>query len=436
VVLKYVSAFANIQTKKSGVIVVGRDSRVSGPWVLNVVHGALQASGFNVVDVGVVPTPTVQYLVKNRGYDGGIIVTSSHNDVMWNGLKFVDAPDGLFLSPARCNEMFSLADTGKFKTADYKSLGKVQYDEAADNEHIESVLALPYINTEEVAKKKYRIVLDSVNGAGGPIMKKLLERFGCEVIGLNIEPTGLFAHAPEPIPEHLGDLCKEVLKHKAHFGIAVDPDVDRCVLIDENGKPLGEEYTLALAVKFFLGHCGQKTTIVKNLSSSRAVDDIAASYGCETVAAAVGEINVANEMVRVKSQLGGEGNGGVMLTSVHIGRDALVAASLTLAHLATFTGSLSELKKQLPQYEIVKLKVSVEGIDAEQVLKTFKDEWKDKSKLNEVDGLHITTDQWWVHLRKSNTEPIIRVIGEAKGGLEESLKICHQFMDKVKSMPK
>ncbi|PRP84526.1 hypothetical protein PROFUN_05861 [Planoprotostelium fungivorum] len=436
VVLKYVSAFATLLNKRGGTIVVGRDSRVSGPWVLNIVHGVLQASGYNVVDVGVVPTPTVQYLVKNRRYDGGIIVTSSHNDVMWNGLKFVDAPDGLFLSPSRCNEMFALADAGKFYSADYKTIGKLTFDDTGADEHIEAVLKLPYIHRDQISQKKYRVVLDSVNGAGGPIMKKLLETFGCQVIGLNLEPTGLFSHAPEPIPENLGDLCQRVSQEKADFGIAVDPDVDRCVLIDENGRPLGEEYTLALAVEFFLGKCGKRTKIVKNLSSSRAVDDIATKYGCETVAAAVGEINVANEMERVESQLGGEGNGGVMLTEVHIGRDALVAASLTLAHLSTFSGSLSQLKSTLPQYDIVKLKVSVQGIDAEEVLKTFREEWEGKSKLNTIDGLHITTDDWWVHLRKSNTEPIIRVIGEAKGGVKASTDICNQFMDRVKNMAK
>jgi len=265
------------------------------------------------------------------------------------------------------------------------------------------------------------------------------KKCGCHVIGMNIEPTGIFAHKPEPIPENLSDLCNRVLMEKADFGIAVDPDVDRCVLIDSNGKPLGEEYTLALAIKFYLQYV-QKTSVVKNLSSSRAIDDICESYSTKCLATPVGEINVAKKMVEIGSLIGGEGNGGVMLTEVHVGRDAVVAVALTLQHLTSFGGSLQDLKSTLPQYEIVKLKAPITGIDQNEVVSHFKKEYKSKDgiSLNEEDGLHISSSnpKWWVHLRKSNTEPIIRVIGEAEGGKSESEIICKKFLDSIVAMKK
>lgn len=411
-------------------MIVGRDSRVSGPWVKQMVHGILVSLGYKVVDIGIVPTPTVQFMVKKHNADGGIIITSSHNDVMWNGLKFVERDQGLFISPEKCEKLFALADSGKFEYSPYSQLGSIEESSIGSKEHVEAVLSLPYINKDLVRAKKFRVCLDSVNGAGGPTMKNLLEALGCEVIGMNIETTGLFAHKPEPIPEHLGDLCEAVKKHKADLGIAVDPDVDRCVLIDDTGKPLGEEYSLALAVKFYLSKV-KKTNVVKNLSTTRAVDDICKEYGVTCIATAVGEINVAKKMAEIGSLIGGEGNGGVMLADVHIGRDAPVTAALTLQHLALFGGKISELKATLPQYDIVKLKAPISGIDPDAVVKHFKDEWKGKATLNEEDGLHISTNDWWVHLRKSNTEPIIRVIGEAAGGYKKSEEICTKFMNEI-----
>jgi len=432
-VQRYVAAFATLQKARS--IVVGSDSRVSGPWVRNVVHGVLGAMGCNVIEVGVVPTPTVQLLTTHYNADGGLVITSSHNPVEWNGLKFVDR-DGLFLSPAGCSRMFALADSGTFPFAAYNALGSVRVTSDAIDVHVRAILSLEFAKVEQVRARRFKVCLDTVNGAGGPIMRRLLESLHCEVVSINEEPTGLFAHKPEPIPEHLGDLCALVKQHGAHLGIATDPDVDRCVLIDETGVPLGEEYTLALAVELVLGKCGKRGAVVRNLSSSRANDDIARRYGCPVYATAVGEINVAVKMVEVKAVIGGEGNGGVMLPDVHIGRDAPVAAALTLAHLAVSGNvSLSALKRTLPQYEIVKLKAPIAGIDPEAVIARIRSEWSGKPdvRLDEVDGLRIDYDgasPWWVHLRKSNTEPIVRVIGEAATRTEAE-RVCTQFMNRI-----
>lgn len=265
-------------------------------------------------------------------------------------------------------------------------------------------------------------------------MKSLLETLGCNVIGLNLETTGVFAHTPEPIPENLGQLCEAVKEHKADFGVAVDPDVDRCVLIDETGNPLGEEYTLALAVKYYLSTSGKVGPVCKNLSSSRVCDDIAREYGCEPVNTPVGEIHVAKKMVEIGAVIGGEGNGGVMLPDVHIGRDALVAATLIVQFLATFDGTISQLKNTLPQYEIVKLKAPIGNMQPDLILEDFKNKWSSKEgvTLNDTDGLRIDTPEYWVHMRKSNTEPVIRVIGEHQT-LELAKETCERFMEEIKN---
>ena len=411
-------------------MILGRDSRVSGPWVEKLVEGILVALGYKVINIGIAPTPTVQYIVKKYKADGGIVITSSHNDVMWNGLKFIESGDGLFISPEKCELLFDLADKNNQDYPQYDKMGSVETNTTAIKEHIDCILNLPYIDTNLIKSKKYKVCVDSVNGAGGPAITQLLKEFGCEVIGINLETSGIFAHNPEPIPSHLTQLSDIVIKNKADIGIAVDPDVDRCVLIDNNGVPLGEEYTLALAVKFYLQNC-KKTTVCKNLSSSRAIDDIAKQYQCDVIATAVGEINVAKKMIEIGSTIGGEGNGGVMLADVHIGRDALVATALTLMNLALFNGTIDQLKATLPQYEIIKLKAPIEGIDANKIVDHFKNKWNGKAKLNTEDGLHISTEDWWVHLRKSNTEPIIRVIGEAKGGKQQSDFICNQFLNEI-----
>jgi len=276
-----------------------------------------------------------------------------------------------------------------------------------------------------------KICLDTVNGAGGPIMKQLLETLGCTVIPLNLEPTGLFSHAPEPLPENLGQLSKAVVDHKADLGIATDPDTDRCVFIDETGKPIGEEYTLALAVEFWLGHCGKRGPICKNLSTSRVIDDIGKKYGCEVYSTPVGEIHVAKKMVETKATIGGEGNGGVMLPDIHIGRDAPVAAALGLLLFSTFKGSFSQLKQSLPQWFIIKKKASIVGLNVDKITEDIIAEYSLKgASINTTDGVRIDTKDWWVHFRKSNTEPIVRVIGEAQNE-NDAEAIVEEFVKKL-----
>lgn len=431
---KYVAAFGLLLGGKK--IVLGRDSRVSGTWVSPFAEALLVALGYEVINIGIVPTPTVQFMVDKLHADGGLIVTSSHNPAEWNGLKFV-GPDGLFLPPQRCLELFSIADKGGFIYPTYEHTGKSSTNDQAAQAHIDAILALPYINASAIQKRKFKIVLDTVNGAGGPIMHKLLSQLGAEIIGLNLEPTGLFAHTPEPVPANLKDLCEAVKLHKADLGIATDPDVDRCVLIDETGNPVGEEYTLVFAVQYLLGTVGKRGPVCKNLSTTRAVNDVAAKYGCEVQATPVGEIHVAKKMQQIGAVIGGEGNGGVMLPDIHIGRDAPVAATLALQLLAGFAGSISQLKLTLPQYEIAKISAPVAGIDPSIVIQRIKEKWVSQPgvTINEEDGLHINTPEWWVHLRKSNTEPILRVIGEG-GPYAKSLERCNQFMEEIKSCTK
>lgn len=445
VVRKYINSFAVLQSKRGApLMIVGRDSRVSGPEISAIVIDILRKSGYNVINCGIVPTPTVQFMVQQEHAVGGVIITSSHNPGPWNGLKFVDS-DGLFLSPERCQEMFSYADSHADPTpAPIASPAEGTLEElpanAAAIRHVDAILALPYIDAAAIRGQHLKVCLDAVCGAGGPAMTYLLKQLGVEVVEMNTAPTGVFPHTPEPVPENLGDLCRAVVAHGADLGIAVDPDVDRCVLIGEDGRPLVEEYTLAIAVKFILGDIGRRGVVCKNLSSSRANDDIAAQYGCTLVPAAVGEINVAKRMVELNAVIGGEGNGGVMLPDIHIGRDAPVAAALVLQCFVNARTNkehplktISELKRSLPQYEIVKLKVGIEGINIDAALAELEREAREEGlKINTIDGLHISGSDWWVHVRKSNTEPIARVIGEAPtaAAAEEH---CRRYMDKLTS---
>eukprot|EP01132_Coremiostelium_polycephalum_P007870 gene7870-9687_t len=445
VVVNHIVAFTELlESSKYGQqqkkIVVGRDSRVSGPWVDSITIGCLISRGYTVIHIDIASTPTVQFIVQQNKASGGIVITSSHNPVQWNGLKFI-GPDGLFIEPEGCEQLFKLADRGEssFKFVPYNSLGQVLKVGDSNQQHIDAIFKLGYVDRQKIQSKKYRVVLDTVNGAGGPIMQSLLTQLGCEVIGLNLEPTGLFAHTPEPVPSNLGQLCEAVKQNKADFGVATDPDVDRCVLIDEHGLPLGEEYTLAFAVELLLGDVGRKGVVCKNLSSSRVIDDIAQKYGSSVVCTPVGEIEVAKRMVQLNAVIGGEGNGGVMLPDIHIGRDAPVAATLALQLLANRGGSISQLKKTLPQYEIVKLKAGIEGLDPDAILREYIDKYKNTTeagvRINLDDGLKIDHPNWWVHLRKSNTEHIIRVIAESKTS-EEATKVANQFINEIESKRK
>ena len=408
VITKYVHAFS--QPLKGKTIVVGGDPRVSQGFIRPLVKSVLIASGCNVVDIGVTPTPTVQLAVEKLSAAGGIAITASHNPIQWNGLKFI-GKDGLFLPEKNADELFRRVDNAQTHYANWKELGAEESYPSAIEDHLQLIYDLPYIDLELIRSKKFRVALDCVNGAGGLIIPALLKHLGCEVTGLNLDPTGIFAHTPEPVPQNLADLMKTVKENGADIGFAVDPDVDRCAIIGNDGNPLGEEYTLALAVKFILskklGH------VVVNLSTSRSIDDIVAYYNCMLTKTKVGEINVADKMRDVNAVIGGEGNGGVILPDIHLGRDAPVAVALTLQYLAEWGSSISELKQSLPQYYILKDKSPLGEVNPDHVMEHFSGKYRDE-QLNFSDGLRIDRSDSWIHLRKSNTEPIMRVIVEAR----------------------
>ena len=427
VVDKYISAFAKYLD--GGKVVLGRDSRVSGPFLSDLVRGVLVASGCQVIDIGIVPTPTVQLEVEHHGAAGGIAITASHNPIQWNGLKFMGS-DGRFLSPAEAEKVFAMADRGETGFKFWNQLGEVIRDDGAIDRHIERVKKISYLNVDALRKRRFKVVVDTVNGAGGLIIPKLLEQLGCEVVAINQQPTGRFAHTPEPLPENLTQLCEKVKEIGADVGFAVDPDVDRCAIVDNTGRPIGEEYTLVIATKLVFGK--KMGRMVVNMSTSRASEDIVKYYNGMFVRSKVGEINVAEKMKEIDAILGGEGNGGVILPEVHLGRDAPVAVALTLQALLEFGGTLADLHASLPQYVMIKQKVNIEGMDPDRVLQTMAEKYKDQP-MDLLDGVKIDFENSWVHMRKSNTEPIVRVISEAPTE-EEARALGERFMNEIKAM--
>lgn len=427
VIQKYILAFGAYL--KGGTVVVGRDSRVSGLFVLDIVRGCLVASGCRVIDIGIVATPTVQMAVEYYNASGGIAITASHNPIQWNGLKFIDN-DGRFLNPEKAEKVYRMADDGILTLKEWSGLGSVETDRDANRRHIEDIKKLSYIDLEVLRKRKFRVALDTVNGAGGTIIPDLLEDLGCEVFAINQEPSGHFAHTPEPLPENLNQLAEAVQKNKADVGFAIDPDADRCAIVDNEGNPIGEEYTLVFAVKLILSK--KMGRVAVNMSTSRASEDIAKYYNCMFVRSKVGEINVAEKMKEIEAIIGGEGNGGVILPELHTGRDAPVAVALTLQHLLEFGGSLKELHQSMPQYTIVKQKVNIEGMNPDQVLETMSKKYEDQ-QIDLLDGVKIDFPESWVHLRKSNTEPIVRVITEAQSE-NQARELADRFMSEIKSL--
>ena len=421
VIVKYSAAFA--QYCNRGRIVIGRDGRVSGKIIGHIVSSTLLSMGCDVVALGIVPTPTVALAVEKLGAAGGIAITASHNPMQWNGLKFIDE-DGLFLNLEENEKLWKIVDRNDFRFTSWDKLGQHVSNERFIDEHIDSILKLSYINPQQIRKKKFKVVVDCINAAGGAVVPKLLRNLGCDVIEMNCEVSGIFSRTPEPIPENLNELCSRVLEEKADFGIAVDPDVDRLVLITEKGEPFGEEYTITTVVKFILEKQKLLTTnystqaVVVNLSTTRAVDDVAKELGAEIYRTPVGEINVAKKMKEVGAIIGGEGSGGVILPVVHYGRDAIVGIVLVLQQLSEFEGRLSDLKLSLPQYTIKKSKVDFHGNDYNEIIKNIIDKYGSSGKVNIDDGLKIDFQQSWIHLRKSNTEPIIRIIAEAPSSIE------------------
>jgi phosphomannomutase len=408
IITKYVSAFG--QRLKGGKVVVGGDPRVSERFIRPSVNSTLMAVGCQIIDIGITPTPTVQIATEKLKADGGIAITASHNPIEWNGLKFIGG-DGLFLPEREIFQLFQDAESKRRNYVSWDNLGKIDYYDKAIENHLQLIYDLPYIDVEKIRKKKFKIALDCINGAGGMIMPKLLKALGVEICGLNIEPNGLFAHTPEPVPQNLVELAVAVKENKADLGMAVDPDVDRLAIISDDGNPLGEEYTLALAVKFILSK--KLGYVVTNLSTSRVIDDIAQYYNVLMFKTKVGEINVAQRMQEVEAIVGGEGNGGVILPEVHLGRDAPVGAALILQALAEFGGTITELKQKLPQYYILKDKENIKHVNPEKVFEHFTEKFKNE-QLDLTDGLRIDRSDSWIHLRKSNTEPIMRIIVESR----------------------
>ncbi len=415
-IVKYTSAYALLIKKRAGSksrykVVLGRDARISGEMAENIVCGTLMACGIDVVNAGLASTPTVEMAVVFEKADGGIILTASHNPKEWNALKLLNNK-GEFLNSEDGEELLSIAERGLFDFAPVEKLGIV-INKDFTQAHIEAVLSHPLVNTEAVYRSGFSVVLDAVNSVGGIVMPALLEAMGVKVIKINCDPNGIFPHNPEPLPEHLTQLSSTVVKENADVGIAVDPDVDRLALICEDGNSFGEEYTLVAVSDYVLQH--KKGAVVSNLSSSRALRDITENAGESYFASAVGEVNVVNEMKRVNAVIGGEGNGGVIVPDLHYGRDALIGTALLLSHLAIEKCTLSQLKIRYPVYHISKQRIDLSpDTDINDILKTIQGKYNNE-KINTIDGLKIDFEskKEWVHLRRSNTEPIIRIYAEA-----------------------
>ena len=436
VLVKFASAYADfiISAKKigskNGKIILGRDARITGEMVKSITAGTLAAKGLDVIDIGICPTPTVQYTVKTLSADGGIAISASHNPNEWNALKLLNST-GQFMTPEENVEMLKiLNESDKTKFTSWNSVGKIQSYEEGLKKHIGDVLNLKYIDKKAIKKRKFKILADCVNGAGVYVIPDLLRKFGCDVVEFNCERTGIFPRTPEPLPENLTETMKAVKRFKAELGIVVDPDVDRLVLITDKGEPFIEENTITSAVKFVLS----KTpgNVVVNLSTTRAVDDAAKQYGCKVFRSAVGEANVVKKMKEVDAVIGGEGSGGVIYPALHYGRDALVGIALILQLLLESGKSLSALKNSLPEYFISKKKIELKNINPDEVLNKLIERYG-KNKINTEDGLRIDFDDHWVHFRKSNTEPIIRIITEAKAKAEAE-KLSDKYVAEIKRL--
>lgn len=440
-ILKFTLAFGEWLKKDSGknTVVIGRDARISGPMVSNIVTGALQSIGINVIDLGLSTTPTVEFAVAQEKAAGGIIITASHNPKQWNALKLLNSK-GEFISATAGEEVLKAAEAGIVDFKDVNALGSYKLINDYIDRHIEHILQLKLVDTEAIAARKFVVAIDCVNSTGGIAVPKLLKALGVEeVIELYTEPNGLFPHNPEPLPENLHELASTVKKKKADVGISVDPDVDRLALVCEDGSMFGEEYTLVAVADYVLSSlgtkAGKKGITVSNLSSTRALRDITEKRGGTYYASAVGEVNVVEKMKEVKAVIGGEGNGGVIYPENHYGRDALAGIALFLTHLAKFGKSCSLLRATYPNYHIAKKKIDLDptvNIDRlfEEVQKKYK-----RYPINTIDGIKIEFDKDWVHLRRSNTEPIIRIYAESNSETTAD-NIANQIMADLRTFSK
>ena len=426
VLVKFCSAYADFVGK--GKVVIGRDARISGEMVRSVVNGTLLAKGLDVIDIGVCPTPTVQYTVKNLSANGGIAISASHNPNEWNALKLLN-DSGQFMTPEQNVELLNILNANKEnKFESWERLGTLTSYSEGLTKHVNDVLNLKYVDKEKIKKRKFKVLADCVNGAGVYVIPQLLRKFGCEVIEMNCEKTGIFPRLPEPLPENLTDTMIAVKDSNADLGIVVDPDVDRLVLITNEGEPFSEENTITCCVKFILSK--EKGNVVVNLSTTRAVDDVAKAYASKVYRSPVGEANVVKRMKEVDAVIGGEGSGGVIYPALHYGRDALVGIALILQHLLEFGGTIAELKRSLPSYFIAKKKIELGNADPDKVIELLKNRYANEN-VNTDDGLRIDFPDHWIHFRKSNTEPIIRSIVEAKDK-EKAEELSKKYFEEIK----
>lgn len=433
-IVKFTSAYATFIRRsgqcESNKIVVGRDARISGSMVRQVVCGTLMGMGYDVIDIGLATTPTTELAVRMSGAEGGIIITASHNPRHWNALKLLNH-EGEFLTAADGQAVLEIAEREDFNYADVDHLGTYTLDDSYNQRHIDSVLALPLVDVEAVKKAKFRVVVDAINSVGALILPGLLRALGVEYTLLNGEPNGDFAHNPEPLEKNLSGIMTEMSKGGYDLGIVVDPDVDRLAFIQEDGKMFGEEYTLVSVADYVLSHTPGNT--VSNLSSTRALRDVTQRHGGEYFAAAVGEVNVTTKMKAVDAIIGGEGNGGVIYPESHYGRDALVGIALFLSSLAQKGCKASELRATFPNYYIAKNRIDLTpSTDVDAILRKVKEMYSDE-QVTDIDGVKIDFPDKWVHLRKSNTEPIIRVYSEA-ATMEEADALGKKLMQVVYDM--
>ena len=424
-VVKFTAAFATFIAKSSQntriKIVVGRDARISGEMVNNLVLGTLQGMGVDVVDIGLSTTPTVEIAVPEENADGGIILTASHNPKQWNALKLLNAK-GEFINEKDGAEVLEIADGEKYTFVDVNLLGKVTKNDSYFRKHIDKILALSLVDVDAIKKADFKVVIDCVNSTGGIVLPQLLNALGVDkIVELYCDPTGEFPHNPEPLPENLRDIAKAVKKEGADLGIVVDPDVDRLALVCEDGEMFGEEYTLVACAEYVLNKrspsekaAGKKGNTVSNLSSTRALRDVTEKHNGTHSASAVGEVNVVNMMKETDAIIGGEGNGGIILPELHYGRDALVGIALFLSHLAKYGKTCSMLRSTYPDYHISKNKIELTPeINVDAILENIREKYK-KQPINLIDGVKIEFDKEWVHLRRSNTEAIIRIYSESE----------------------
>lgn len=438
-IVKFTSAYATFIRRsgksESNSIVVGRDARISGEMVKNVVCGTLMGMGYDVINIGLATTPTTELAVRMSHSAGGIIITASHNPRHWNALKLLNQ-EGEFLTKADGNEVLSIAEKEDFIYADVDHLGHYTEDDTYNRRHVNTVLALKLVDKEAIRNAHFKVIVDSINSVGGIILPDLFKALGVEARFLNGEPNGDFAHNPEPLEKNLGGIMGEMSKGGYDLGVVVDPDVDRLAFIQEDGRMYGEEYTLVSVADYVLDHV--KGPTVSNLSSTRALRDVTEKHGCKYYASAVGEVNVTTKMKEVGAVIGGEGNGGVIYPESHYGRDALVGIALFLSSLAQKGLKVSELRKTFPNYYIAKNRIDLTpATDVDAILKKVKDTYQHEPNVSvtDIDGVKLDFPTSWVHLRKSNTEPIIRVYSEAST-LEEADELGKKLMQIVYDMQK